>query len=443
VGSLGRVEAILFLLSGVVMVECVAIISEHASPLAALGGVDSGGQNVYVGQIAKQLAAQGCKVDVFTRRDNEFLPEILKSINGVRIIHVRAGPTTFVRKEALLPFMDEFAENVIAFCKRSKRSYDIVHANFWTSGVVALRLKRDLGLPFVITFHALGRVRRLHQAEADEFPEKRPLIEERIIAETDRVIAECPQDKEDLIHLYHADPFKIAVIPCGFDRAELWPTDKTYARRAIGLDVPEPIILQLGRMVPRKGVETAIQGLARLAQVHGVGARLVVVGGESDEPDPVITPEIGRLQAIAHTEGVSDRVLFTGRRSRQMLRYYYSAADVFVTTPWYEPFGITPVEAMACGTPVIGSNVGGIKTTVSDGKTGFLVPPRDPDVVGGRLAYLCANPELRLSLGQAAQRRAEEHFTWPKVADRIARLYHQVVYGTREVVRPIRRRVSL
>jgi D-inositol-3-phosphate glycosyltransferase len=427
----------------VVMVECVAIISEHASPLAALGGVDSGGQNVYVGQIAKQLAAQGCKVDVFTRRDNEFLPEIVKSINGVRLIHVRAGPTTFVRKEDLLPFMDEFAENVIAFCKRSKRSYDIVHANFWTSGVVALRLKRDFGLPFVITFHALGRVRRLHQAEADEFPEKRPLIEERIIAETDRVIAECPQDKEDLIHLYHADPFKIAVIPCGFDRAELWPTDKTYARRAIGLDVPEPIVLQLGRMVPRKGVETAIQGLARLAQVHGVGARLVVVGGESDEPDPVITPEIGRLQAIAHTEGVSDRVLFTGRRSRQMLRYYYSAADVFVTTPWYEPFGITPVEAMACGTPVIGSNVGGIKTTVSDGKTGFLVPPRDPDAVGERLAYLCANPELRLSLGQAGQRRAEEHFTWPKVADRIARLYHQVVYGTREVACVTERRASL
>jgi glycosyltransferase involved in cell wall biosynthesis len=191
--------------------------------------------------------------------------------------------------------------------------------------------------------------------------------------------------------------------------------------------------------VPRKGVETVIQGLARLSQVHGMSARLVVVGGESDTPDLRMTPEIGRLQAIAQAEGVSDRVLFTGRRSRRMLRYYYSAADVFVTTPWYEPFGITPVEAMACGTPVIGSNVGGIKTTVSHGKTGFLVPPRDPDAVAERLAYLYANPELRRSLGQAARRRAEERFTWPKVVDRLVRLYYQVLYGTRDASQDARK----
>jgi glycosyltransferase involved in cell wall biosynthesis len=424
----------------------IAIISEHASPLAALGGADSGGQNVYVGQIAKHLVASGYKVDVFTRRDSEFLPEIIKSIDGVRIIHVRAGPATFVRKEELLPFIDKFAKNIIAFCKRNKGCYDIIHANFWTSGVVALKLKHILGIPFVITFHALGHVRRLHQAEADEFPEERPLIEEQIITESDQVIAECPQDKDDLICLYHADVSRITVIPCGFDHAELWPIDKDDARSVIGVDARERMILQLGRMVPRKGVETVIQGLARLSQVHGMSARLVVVGGESDTPDLRMTPEIGRLQAIAQAEGVSDRVLFTGRRSRRMLRYYYSAADVFVTTPWYEPFGITPVEAMACGTPVIGSNVGGIKTTVSHGKTGFLVPPRDPDAVAERLAYLYANPELRRSLGQAARRRAEERFTWPKVVDRLVRLYYQVLYGTRDarkVAYLTKRRASL
>jgi D-inositol-3-phosphate glycosyltransferase len=409
------------------MIKRIALVSEHASPLAALGGVDSGGQNVYVGQIAKHLAAMGYKVDVFTRRDCESLPDIVKCIHGVRIVHVRAGPASFVRKEDLLPFMGEFAANMIAFCRKQAHRYDIVHANFWTSGLVAMHVKRMLNIPFVITFHALGRVRRIHQNGADQFPDERPEIEERIIAETDTVIAECPQDKEDMVRLYRADPSKITIIPCGFDGTELWPTDKAQARDMLGLAPHDHVILQLGRMVPRKGVETVIQSLSRLAGRHGIKARLVVVGGESEHPDPLLTPEIGRLQAIALAEGVSDSVLFTGRCNRQMLRFYYSAADVFVTTPWYEPFGITPVEAMACGIPVVGSNVGGIKTTVRDGKTGFLVPPRDPEATAQRLAQLYRNPELMKSFGDAARKRANEHFTWAKVADRVAALYHSVV----------------
>jgi glycosyltransferase involved in cell wall biosynthesis len=182
-------------------------------------------------------------------------------------------------------------------------------------------------------------------------------------------------------------------------------------------------------MVPRKGVDTAVRGFARLVNNHGVTARLLVVGGESDEPDPKLTPELGRLQEIARQEGVFDRVTFVGRRGRETLKYYYSAADVFVTVPWYEPFGITPVEAMACGTPVIGSNVGGIKYTVRDNETGYLIPLNDPDALGERLAHLYKHPKLMGVLSRQAIRRANDLFTWQKVTASVAAVYEEILAG--------------
>lgn len=407
----------------------IAMISEHASPLAILGGVDSGGQNVYVGQLARHLAALGHEVDVFTRRDNEALPETAEWVEGVRIVHVKAGPPCFVRKEALLPHMDELTRNVLAYMRRERRErrpYDIVHANFWMSGLVAAEVKRALGLPFVITFHALGRVRRASQRAADEFPDERFAIEDRIVAEADHVIAECPQEEEDLVAHYNADPARITVIPGGFDPTELWPISKALARVSLGLAPEEPVFLQLGRMVPRKGVDTVIRGFGRVVHRHGIRGRLLVVGGETNDPDPVATPELGRLARVAEEEGVADRVVFVGRRGREALKYYYSAAEVFLTTPWYEPFGITPVEAMACGTPVIGSNVGGIKFTVRDGEAGYLVPPDDPDAIAERVAHLYRRPRLMNVLRRQAIRRANDLFTWSHVADGVAALYEQI-----------------
>lgn len=407
------------------MPESVALISEHASPIAPLGGVDSGGQNVYVGQLANHLAALGYAVDVFTRRDCEMLPDSVQLASGARVIHVRSGPPRYVAKEELLPLMDEFSERMLRHCRRSGR-YDLVHANFWTSGLVALRMKERLGMPYIVTFHALGRVRTLHQAEQDRFPAVRPAIEERVIAGAGRVIAECPQDQRYLVRLYGADPDCIATIPCGFDEAEFWPIDQRYARRILHLHPTEPLLLQLGRLVPRKGIETVIRALAGLAERHGVRARLLIVGGQSSEPDSAVTPEIGRLRAIADTLGVGDQVTFTGSRSRAVLRYYYSAADIFITTPWYEPFGMTPLEAMACARPVIGSRVGGIKSTVVDGQTGFLVPPRDPVAVADRVAALLGDRRLLNAFGEAGWLRAKEHFTWSGVASRVAQLYREV-----------------
>jgi glycosyltransferase involved in cell wall biosynthesis len=408
----------------------IAFISEHASPLGILGGTDSGGQNVYVGQLARCLAAIGHEVDVFTRRDSEDLPEVMSWMDGVRIIHVPAGPPNYVRKEDMLPLMPDFTRWIVRFCQ-GRRGYDLVHANFWMSGLVAAELKRILGIPFVITFHALGRVRRLHQREADQFPDERFAIEDRIVAETDRILAECPQDEEDLINHYNGDPAKITIVPCGFDPGEISPVPKPAARAILNLPPTERILLQLGRMVRRKGVDTAIRGLARLVHDRGVAARLLIVGGESDEPDPQITPEIGRLMGVAREENVADRVTFVGRRRRDVLKYYYSAADVFVTVPWYEPFGITPIEAMACGTPVVGSNVGGIKYTVRDGETGYLVPPNDPEGLAERLAYLFANPKLMRVLSHRAFRRAHDLFTWRRVAEDAAGVYEQIILDSR------------
>ncbi len=399
----------------------IALISDHASPLAAVGGIDSGGQNVYVAQVASHLAALGNTVDVFTRRDASDLPDIVHLGGNLRVIHVPAGPPCFVRKEDLLPAMEDFTRYMQQFCARDG-GYDAVHANFFMSGLVACELKQSLGVPFAITFHALGRLRRMHQREADQFPAERIEIEDRIVAEADAIIAECPQDRADLASLYGADPGRIVVVPCGFDATEFWPIDRDFARRALGLGSGQPLLLNLGRLVPRKGIDNVIRALSRLGR-HGIQARLIVVGGNSDLPDPALTPEIGRLKRVAADEGVADRVAFLGRRSRELLKLYYSAADAFITTPWYEPFGITPLEAMACGTPVIGSAVGGIKHTVVDGVTGYLVPPNDPDGLARRIADLYADPQRLDRFGRNGVRRVTRHFQWRGVAHAIDRVY--------------------
>ena len=404
----------------------IALISEHASPLAHIGSIDSGGQNVYVAQIAKQLARLGYLVDVFTRRDDAAQEQVAGWLPNVRVIHVPAGPAHYIPKEAMLPYMEQFGRFMIRFARKEKIPYDLVHANFFMSGMVAQQIKRSLGIPFVITFHALGKVRRLLQKDADAFPDLRFAVEERLMQDADRIIAECPQDQHDMEQLYGAPVDRMDIVPCGFDPDEFWPVTLD-ARQQLGLGRDEFIILQLGRMVPRKGIDNVIRATALLRHRHGLSARLLVVGGNAEQPDPVATPELGRLMALARELGVEDCVVFTGQRRREQLRYYYSAANVFVTTPWYEPFGITPLEAMACGTPVIGTAVGGIKTTVVHEETGYLIPPNDPEVLAERLAWLQRYPHIAQRMGWSGMRRAYQHFTWRNVAVHIARVYENVM----------------
>src|SRR5699024_9529423 len=362
----------------------IAIVSEHASPQATPGTVDSGGQNIYVANIARQLAARGWHVDVFTRLDDPVQPAIVDWAPNIRLLHIPAGPARFLAKESLMPFMDDFSRGMQHYFQDAEEPYHLIHANFFMSAMAAMPLAKSYGIPLAVTFHALGKVRRQHQATADRFPDSRFEIEDRIVREADCIIAECPQDREDLISLYSADPDTICMVPCGFDSEELSPMAKASARARLGWDADNFRLLQLGRMVPRKGIDNVIRALSRLRFGHGVNASLCVVGGDFNLPGGQDRSEYRRLRDIARTEGVADHVEFVGQRVRSQLRRYYCASDVFVTTPWYEPFGMTPVEAMACATPVIGSDTGGIRYSVRDGETGFLVPPRDPDRLAER-----------------------------------------------------------
>lgn len=405
----------------------IAIISEHASPLAPPGGVDSGGQNIYIAHIARQLAKRGCSVDVFTRRDNAAQQIEYDWLPGVRVIHVPAGPAAHVPKEQLLPLMGEFSDFLLDYAAAQRERYEVLHANFFMSGLASKALARRDAIPLVITFHALGCVRRRHQRNADLFPDERIAIEADLVRCADRIVAECPQDFDDLVELCGADRSRIDIVPCGFDRRELSAQPHDAARRRLGWSADEFAILQLGRMVPRKGVDNVIRSLKPLRERYGVRARLFIVGGATEVPCPLATPEIGRLQRIAEDLDVREQVSFLGRRDREALATLYSAADVFVTTPLYEPFGITPVESMACGTPVIGSAVGGIRSTVVDGVTGYLVPPNDPDTLAERLSRLHGNPALRAALGEAGLARAFQNYTWTQVAARLMRVYDRAI----------------
>ncbi len=404
----------------------IAFISEHASPMALLGGADGGGQNVYVDHLARQLARLGYPVDIFTRRDHPLQPAVVEWRSGVRIVHVDAGPARTLPKEQLLPYMAEFGHGMLRFMRAEGHPYALAHANFFMSGMVAQQLKRLIGLPYVITFHALGRVRRLSQGQADGFSDTRFAIEEALMRDADCVIAECEQDECDMRDLYGDACVRQEIIPCGFDPDEFWPVRDT-ARVGLGLPRGEFIVLQLGRMVPRKGVDNVIRAVQMLAEGHRIRARLLVVGGDAGHADPLDNPEVRRLAGLAQQLGIGPQVEFVGAQPRHRLRDYYSAADVFVTTPWYEPFGITPLEAMACATPVVGSAVGGIRSTVVHGKTGFLVPPNDPAALAARLAELQRDPKLAERLGWTGLRRAHRHFTWSRVALQVAALYRSVL----------------
>jgi D-inositol-3-phosphate glycosyltransferase len=400
----------------------IAFISEHASPLALLGGKDNGGQNVYVAEIAKQLGEQGYQIDIFTRREDIISKEVNNFCQNVRVILVDAGPKEKVDKEDLLPFMKDFRREMEYFIQRNKISYRLIHANFWMSGLVAMELKERLDIPFVITFHALGHIRKMHQKELDRFPPERVDIERAIVQRADKIIAECPQDEEDLRTYYRADPEKMVMIPCGFSAEDFYPIAKATAKTLLKIGEEEKIVLQLGRMVKRKGIDNVIEAFAKVKTNHKL--RLIIVGGEENASGS--DPELERLKELTVKCGVENSVSFVGQKSRELLRYYYSAADIFITTPWYEPFGITPIEAMACGTPVIGSAVGGIKYTVQDGHTGYLVPPKRPEILAEKISALLSDPALLNNMSYNALQHVQRNFSWKKIAGQIHDCYEGI-----------------
>jgi D-inositol-3-phosphate glycosyltransferase len=424
----------------------IACLSEHASPLALLGGQDAGGQNVYVDEVCRQLGAIGCQIDIFTRRDRPDLPDVVALAPGVRVINLHAGPPEFIPKDDLWMFMADFLDALLSFMSRAGVRYDVIHSHFWMSGWVALQLQHRLGVPFVQTFHALGKTKQRHQGAADTSPAARIAVEHDIVRECDQLIAQCPNERAELIDDYAADPRKIALIPAAVNTERFRPEPRAEVRRRLGLDSDDFVVVYVGRMLPRKGVRNLMRGFARLAeragaqpgalataighsgpgQQHQARLKLLLVGGETSAPDPISTPEIDVLCQLAQKLGIAELVHYAGKRQPDELRDFYSAGDVMVTTPWYEPFGLTPLEAMACARPVIGSAVGGLAFTIQDQVTGLLVPPHDPEALAVQLYHLYRQPELRVRMGQAARWRVEREFTWARVALRLAALYRSL-----------------
>lgn len=417
----------------------IAMVSEHASPLAVLGGVDAGGQNVHVAALSCALAARGHRVEVYTRRDDPSLPERVRMAPGVEVVHVPAGPAQPLPKDELLPWMPAFAawlQRAWADGRPDSRPDsrpEVVHAHFWMSGVAALEACRATGLPLVQTFHALGSVKRRHQGDHDTSPEERVALEARLAREADLVVATCSDEVAEL-HALTATTRPVGaraargaagaaapvrVVPCGVDTDRFTPAGPALERGE------RHRLVSVGRLVERKGVDAAVRALRVLPD-----AELLVVGGPPVASLPR-DPEAVRLVGLAEDLGVADRVRLLGRVDQADLPRVLRSADVVVATPWYEPFGIAPLEAMACGRPVVGTAVGGLLDTVDDGTTGSLVPPRDPGALAAAVRPLLDDTALRERWGRAGRRRAVARYSWKRVAAATEDAYVQVVEGSR------------
>ncbi|RBY96212.1 glycosyltransferase family 1 protein [Blastococcus sp. TF02-8] len=398
----------------------IDLVSEHASPLAAIGGVDAGGQNVHVAALAAGLAQRGHEVTVHTRRDDAALPERVVVQDGYNVVHVTAGPAEALPKDELLQHMPGFAR--VLRHHWAAAPPDVVHAHFWMSGLASVEAAAGLlrPVPVLQTFHALGSVKRRHQGDADPSPAERIDLERGLCRDVDHVVATCSDEVFELRRLGLPSD-RVSIVPCGVDTSVFTPRGPVAPRSE------RRRLLVLGRIVERKGHDDAVRALRALP-----GAELVVVGGPPlDAIDA--DPEVRRLRAVAADAGVADRLVFTGAVARADVPAWIRSADVVLAVPWYEPFGITPLEAMACGRPVVATAVGGLQDSVADGVTGDLVPPRDPARLGEVLAALLADEERRAAYGAAGVQRARARYRWSRVVADTENVYRQVLARRRPV----------
>lgn len=392
----------------------VAVLSFHTSPLAQPGGRESGGMNVYVREVAARLAREDVRADVFTRRTDPVQPAAQPLAPGVRLVHVDAGPPRRVAKEDLHPWAAPFAAGVEAFARGEGEGYGLVHSHYWLAAEAGEMLARGWGVPHVAMFHTLAEV-KLRSGASDGEPPERIEAERALTRGVDRVVVATEHERLLLGELYGVPPERASVIPPGVDRERFRPRDRAAARAALGIEAGARVLLAAGRLEPPKGLDLLIGALGEMREREGL--LTIVVGG-----DERAAPELARLRALAEARGVAGLVRFEGAAPHERIGTYYNAADVVVAPSAYESFGLVAAEAMASGAPVVAARVGGLASTVEDGRTGYLIARRCPRAFAEKLDLLLADEPLRRRLGAAAA-ESMRAYDWREVASRLRGLY--------------------
>lgn len=396
----------------------VAVLSFHTSPLAPLGGRETGGMNVYVRAVTTELARAGTLVDIFTRRIAATQPDVQVIAPGVRLIHITAGPQDRIEKEQLYPFINSFVEGVVAFSQAESFRYDLVHSHYWLAAEAGVALAAAWDVPHVAMFHTLAEVKLLARASECE-SEKRRESERRLVQEVDRIVAATEHEQRLLEQIYGVFRSRIEVVPLGVDRDRFRPREQAEARRTLSLDSDAQILLAVGRIEPLKGLDILIEALAEMTERTRL--QLLIVGGDDRSEH-----EVARLHQVAQSAGVAGHIRFVGAVLHEDLNTYYNAADVVVVPSFYESFGLVAVEAMASGVPVVASRVGGLASTIIDGRCGYLIPWRCPGPFAEKLDLLLENRSLRDALGTAAA-ISMEHYEWFSVAQRLSAIYETLI----------------
>ena len=409
----------------------IAIISMHTCPLACpegmLGGRETGGLNVYVRELSRELARRGMSVDVFTRFQDTDTPQVEALGYGARVIHLPAGPLAPYNKNKLVNHVGQFVEGIEEFARREGIRYDLVHGHYWVSGLVAHRLQEVWGVPMVQMFHTLGQLKNsVAKSAADKEVDARIEIESKVIAWADRVIAATPLERSQMVWCYGAELDKVTVIPAGVDTSLFYPRDRAQVRAQLGLpDLDTPILLFVGRIERLKGIDTLLESVAVVSRTcSGRNLKVLIVGGGGQTEAE--NAELRRVVQLHRDLNLEEQVEFVGSKPQEMLPLYYAAADITVMPSHYESFGLVAVEAMASGTPVIASNVGGLSFTVKDGETGYLVPEENHFALAEQVHTLLKNPELRLRMGEEAAIHAQQ-YSWSNIADQIIAVYNEEI----------------
>lgn len=402
----------------------VALISVHGDPAIEIGKEEAGGQNVYVRQVGEALALLGWQVDMFTRKVRADQDTIVQHSQNCRTIRLTAGPIEFVPRDNLFGYLPEFVNNLLKFQRENGITYQLLHTNYWHSSWVGMQLKKFQGSKQVHTYHSLGAVKYNTIKTLPLIASQRLEVEKQVLETAERIVATSPQEKQHMRSLVSTKG-NIDIIPCGTDIRRYGSVERQAARADLEIDPEAKLVLYVGRFDPRKGIETLVRAVGE-SKLHGEQKVQLMIGGGST-PGNSDGRERDRIQQIVNELGMSEFTLFPGRLSQEILPTYYAAADVCVVPSHYEPFGLVAIEAMASGTPVVASDVGGLQFTVAHEKTGLLVPPQDVTAFSTAIDRILSNPEWRDELGKAGRRCVINKFSWDGVAQQLDELYTQLL----------------